>query len=207
MISNSKALTLGSPPKTIVPHKLFVTSEQKIPPMPPFKGTLSIQNPSDVPVNYTDCYKCAVFSLKKVAGKDTLGLNVGLVTGAANPDSCSVTFFDVSQGQFDAVQLPSEATTGILRVKTDGDPILVIQDRASTDPPQTVTLRSPAVVFIHNHGSTDVETNDDFLLNYLAADEMLSPDKVPDKANDCPKCTGHVIGPDLGPGCSNSNYP
>ena len=207
IISNSADLHLGNPLTKVTPHQLQVISGQaKIPPIPSFKATFSIQNPSDVPVNYTDCYDCAVLNLKKVAEKNDLRLNAGLVSGAINPDNCSVVFFDVTQGTFDAYQYGKGASAAMLTIKTDGDPQMTILDRASGTT-QTVRFTSPAILEITNHGGPGVDANVDFLLSYLAADQMLSPDKVPHDPNRCPPACQRPSLPDLGPGCSNSNYP
>ena len=199
-ISNSADLKLGGRAVApIVPHQLQVPAVPNI----PWKATFSIANASDGPVTYSDCYRCVVYSLKEVTQNPDLQLNPGLVTGDEVPDQCSVRFFDVTQGEFDAYQLPSGAGVAVLTVMTSGDPQMTILDRSSGTS-QTVTFPSPAVLGIHNHGDITNEADGDFLLSYLATNEMS--DHIP-ALKSCPGCRRTSFAKDLGPGCSNSNYP
>jgi hypothetical protein len=208
MISNSVDLTLGTPGHlmTVMPHQLQIPEIANT----PWKATFSINNAIAGSVTYTDCYNCAVYSLEKLLNNPDLQLNAGLVTGDEVPDHCSVRFFDVIQGgQFDAYQLPSGAGVAVLTVNTDGNPVLAIQDRASTNPPQTVTLQSPAILEIHNHGNPGTDKEADFLLSYLATNEMSDITPPLKFCSGCqrPSSALNSRADDLDPACSNSNYP
>ena len=190
----------------IAPHKPSLESEHVkngTLPRPASRLTLTISNAVKDPISYTDCYNCAIWPLKQYTGDPSLGLNLAVVDGKKAPGSI---YFDAPDGTFEAYLTKGGASVAKLIVETDGDPVLQIEswDRPSIS---SVEFEDDAVLDVKNVSTPGHENDRDFVLHYLTTDRSF--DKYP---KDPAPCTEYCSTKeddyiDLGPGCSNSNYP
>lgn len=178
-------------------------------PKRPGRVTLTIANATGAPIeskSYDRDYTQAIWSLKKFTKDNSLGLNPAVSQGKANPASL---YFDTGHGTFGAcLAAKGGASVARLTIPTDGVPHLRIEwwDRpASSD----VIFKETAVLRVMNLSDPPSCDNRDFLLHYSVTNKSFN--KYPDKKAACEGCAtcepGEIPIVDLGPGCSNSNYP
>jgi len=168
------------------------------------RQVLHVANARGDAPSYDSLYRSAIPSLGELAG-GRLKLDERVVTAKEHP---ATMYFDVKHGRFSACRVPHEASGAVLRIETEGDPQLILTPMDGDREAVKIDLRSGAVVTIHNgaFGAQD-HVDADFLLHYKIMERIPSRARFPRK----PMGEGLPILPDLevelGPGCSNSNYP
>ena len=173
-------------------------------PREPRRVVLSIENGTGDAPSYDDDYDCAVFSLSRLIDRN-LPLNRAVAVERARPAS---VYFDVDHGDFTAGFISGGATAARLTAETAGNPAISIapMDGGATS---LVEVTSGSVLIIQNDaGALSAHHDADFLLHYNLTESIPKDAKFPEKP---PQCPGLEVFPipvnELGPGCSNSNYP
>jgi hypothetical protein len=177
-------------------------------------ASLSILNTIPVPphgVVYTAAYMHGIPSLTTLT--TDLGLLSAEVVTDRNPTLASC-YFDVDGGTFDGGATPgvggeAGAAMAILTT-TVTDPNPVISVSSFTMGSGTITLRSGAEMTVANVGfGPGADSDFDFLLQYRVFPTIPADAGVPKDIDDILLVVPVKTGPahDVGPGCSNSNYP
>lgn len=142
------------------------------------------------------------------------GIGPGPAVNDGNPALASC-YFDFDSGIIRGFQTPSQAGFTRFFTQTSGDPELRITPFGGGSS-TLVTLRNlaegrPITITNLPTGQDEGKDNDnDFLLQFLAADQFPSQWPMPLPLPQCPPSNPGPINPpegDIGPGCSNSNLP
>jgi hypothetical protein len=173
---------------------------------------LQISNAKAVPpngLNYTDAYKSGIPSLTKLT-PGLSPLSTRMVTGR-NPllTSC---YFDVDSGTFDAGSTPFGSAMAILTSDLDDDQPATITLSSFVWGEGTIKVKSGAKIVVANVGiGPNADSPSDFLLHYRVFEQFPTNPKSPTTlAGGLQVPTSRILGAtpaDVGPGCSNSNYP
>lgn len=188
----------GSGPLPTLPHRLVLSIKPR---------------DGEGPPTYDPNYQC-IYSLSRLAGA-AVTLSDKVVIDQSPPASI---YFDVTQGHFSAGFATKEGAKGaigaVLVVETDGDPVLVITEMDDDKPPLEIVLSTDSILSVCNEAIADgtgTHINADFLLHYLTTHAIPPGDPFPVQTPT--RCTALPDFPikdpswELGPGCSNSQYP
>lgn len=157
-------------------------------------------------LNYDPTYGSCVPSLKALT--PNLGPLSPDVVDGRDPSLASV-YFDVAAGTFRGGMSPQGAAIAILdSVTSDTDVVLNVS--SFTWGNGTITLTSGSELYVTNNGAGEAtDTPNDFLLQYTIC-ATIPPDAGVPGIGGCaivsPRWNG-VFSADVGPGCSNTNYP
>jgi hypothetical protein len=169
---------------------------------------VTIVNATGPALTYDPSYECCIPHLSALANQP-VSPSVPVVVGAdAQHASC---YFDVEHGLMRAGTIPGQAVATQLIAPTDGDPRLRIEYFRSHEWLE-LTLRDGAQVVVSNAGIDEASDDQyDFLLHYLTAEQLPANPGVPTSTTHCRSTIDLPpnVGPkqNIGPGCSNSNFP
>jgi hypothetical protein len=170
---------------------------------------LRIGNANPVPpngLNYTDAYKTGIPSLSQTT--ELSPLSVSMIDGRNSwLASC---YFDVDSGTFDAGKTVFESAIAILTSDLNDD-FALLTGSSFVWGEGTIKLRAGAEIVVANVGvGPYADSPFDFLLHYNIFEQFPAKPFVPTiLSSDLQVRAPHTIplADDVGPGCSNSNYP
>jgi hypothetical protein len=159
-------------------------------------------------LSYDASYECCIPHLKALTPDLPPPSTSVVVDAQPHEASC---YFEVNAGLMRAGLVASGAAVAVLTVTTKDDfPILRLSGFSGGEP-QDIVLRSGARIAVSNVAQTHYDEDNDFLLHYKTAEYIPANARVPIEAARCctPLPQERVIDPqmDVGPGCSNSNFP
>jgi hypothetical protein len=170
-------------------------------------AALNLEN-EEVALTYLESYGTCIPSLKTLT--PDLGPLSPTVVDGRNPILASV-YFNVAGGTFHGGMSPQNAAIAILEsVTSDTDVVLNVS--SFTWGSGSITLTSGSELYVTNNGAGIVTDSPwDFLLQYTICESIPPNAGVPGPGiGTCetvkPRWTG-VFCDDVGPGCSNTNYP
>ena len=159
-------------------------------------------------LTYDASYECCIPHLK-VLTPDLPPPSAQVVTDAQPLEaSC---YFDVTAGVMRAGLVAGGAAVSVLTVTTTDELPIVRVRGFEGEASQKIPLRNGARIALSNVAAGHSDEDDDFLLHYRTAESIPKNAKVPREAARC--CNAlpqeRIIDPKLnvGPGCSNSNFP
>jgi hypothetical protein len=170
----------------------------------PRRVSIRVMNAIGDAPSYDDDYHCAIFRLQGLT-ESRLTPSRAVVIEGARPAGA---YFDVERGAFSAASSPRGATAAVLVVQTDGNPKLSITPMDG-GPASKVELTSGSAIAIRNSALAASDHHEgDFLLHYKVFENIPPDTRFPTTPPDCPGLQPLPI-PDieLGPGCSNSDWP
>lgn len=170
----------------------------------PRRVSMRVANAVGDPPSYDDDYECAIPKLSRLTDA-RLELNRGVVENRGRPASI---YFDVDRGAFTAGAAPRGATAAVLTVETEGEPRLLITPMDGGAASE-IELTSGAAFELRNSAVGPRDHHDgDFLLHYKVFQSIAPDARFPTAPPHCPGLRPLPV-PDieLGPGCSNSQYP
>src|SRR6185369_14103709 len=170
-------------------------------------ATIEIANAAGE-LRYDKSFECCVPHLKVLT--PNLPPPSFRVVMEAKPEHASA-YFDLTAGVLTAGTTKKGAAVSIRTVTTsDESPVLRMRGFGAGEQ-QDFHLRDGATIVISNVGEEEVDGDDDFLLHYETAEFVPLDAKVPAEAAACcepvelPKLAHGAQ--NVGPGCSNSNFP
>lgn len=170
-------------------------------------ATIEIANATGA-LTYDASYECCVPHLK-VLTPDLPPPSTQVVTDALPLEaSC---YFEVTSGVMGAGLVANGAAVSVLTVTTTDEFPIVRLRGFEGEAAQDVPLRNGARIALSNVAHGHYDEDDDFLLHYKTAEYVPKNARVPGEPA---RCCGalpqeRIINPELnvGPGCSNSNFP
>jgi hypothetical protein len=172
---------------------------------------LRISNAEPVPpngLNYTPAYKSGIPSLTSLV-TGLAPLSVSMVDGR-DPLKASC-YFDVDSGAFDGGKTALGSAIAILTSDLNDDHAIITASSFVWGGEGTIEIKSGAEIVVANVGvGPNADSPSDFLLHYRVFEQFpanaISPTTLADGLQ---VQTASILGValDVGPGCSNSNYP
>jgi len=119
-------------------------------------------------------------------------------------------YFDAEDGELHACRVNKGPAIGTwLKVETEGDPIIQVTGLDSNDVRQW-KFAHRSVIGIHNVATGTMDSPNDYLINYLAFDEMTAPPPpppIPDPTIEMKDCPEVDLDLELTSSCSNTGFP
>lgn len=142
---------------------------------------------------------------KLMPPSERIGLRQDVAFGFAAPAS---VYFDIGGGRGIPCQSIGGAISTRFEILTNGDPCLEIAPFDGGEPDH-LTFEDGASISIANISTTpDGDDDFDYLLNYrIMFDPLIEPAAPGMPPKSVPLCDVLEVGDDLGPSCSNSNFP
>jgi|GEM_PF-3052641 len=158
---------------------------------------------------YDKSFECCVPHLKKLT--PNLPPPSFHVVVQAEPEKASA-YFEVKSGVMRAGLVSHGAAVSVLTIPTSEDVTKLRLTGFRGGETQDVLLRSGAQIAVSNVADSELDEDNDFLLHYETAEYIPSDAKVPTESAACCNpldAPRQILGPHLnvGPGCSNSNFP